>query len=200
MGANSIKGVVLMETIYPSTSRTVFDDPKMAAKLKKEMDKGNIKKPSAGDTEDVDDDLDAKLQTCVNEVWGYYDPKNLGNINKKQCLKFFKDALELYAWRQNKKVKEVLGQGVNKGKALEECYGLMSNNQPTVTKAQFEAYIFTNDLEEVMGPLTGKNTGLDIPSHLPKEKMFDPNSLPKGATGVDMTNIQYRDYNQTLDL
>eukprot|EP01089_Gocevia_fonbrunei_P010732 TRINITY_DN236_c0_g1_i3.p1 TRINITY_DN236_c0_g1~~TRINITY_DN236_c0_g1_i3.p1 ORF type:complete len:202 (+),score=69.10 TRINITY_DN236_c0_g1_i3:98-703(+) len=200
MGANSVKGLVLMETVYPSADgRTVFDNPEMATKLAKEMKKGTIKTPTVKDEADVDEDLDTKLEENVAEIWSYYDKKNLGSIPKKEAIKFFKDALELFALRRGVKSKEVLGAGVKEGKALEECYNVMSGSAPTVTKQQFEAYIHCNDLEEALSHLTGATGGKDIPAHLPSNMMFDPNTLPKEATGVDMKNIEYRDYNLSLD-
>lgn len=190
-----------METIYPTTDgKTVFDDPKMAQQLAKEVRKGNIRAPTTSDVVDVDEDLDSKLLSAVSEVWSFYDPKGVGTINKKQTLKFFEDSLDLYALRKGVKEKDVMGQGINKKKALDDCFNLMSGNGQMVSKQQFEAYIHCNDLEEALAPLTGRTGGQDIKSRLPQNMMFDPNTLPKEATGVDMTNIQYRDYNQSLDL
>jgi len=192
--------MVLMETIYPQEGKSVFDDPKLAKELAKEMKKGTIRKPTPSDAVDVDEDLDSKLLAAVAEVWSFYDPKGVGTIQKKMALKFFEDALDLYAFRKGVKEKEVMGQGVSKKKALDDCFNLMSGNGQAVSKQQFEAYIHCNDLEEAMAPLTGRAGGLEIRSRLPPNLMFDPNTLPKEASGVDMTNIQYRDYNQTLEV
>jgi hypothetical protein len=50
-GAASVKGMVMMETIYPSKDgATIFEDPKLKQRLVKEMKKGNIKPPSMSDS------------------------------------------------------------------------------------------------------------------------------------------------------
>lgn len=62
MGAASIKGLVLMETVFPSNDAyTVFDDPALRKQLVKEMKKGTIKTPAASDEVDIDDDLEPKI-------------------------------------------------------------------------------------------------------------------------------------------
>eukprot|EP01089_Gocevia_fonbrunei_P010731 TRINITY_DN236_c0_g1_i1.p1 TRINITY_DN236_c0_g1~~TRINITY_DN236_c0_g1_i1.p1 ORF type:complete len:198 (+),score=49.18 TRINITY_DN236_c0_g1_i1:872-1465(+) len=194
MGAHSVKGLVLMETIYPSTDgRTVFDDPKLAQQLAKEIKKGTVRLPTKSDEVDVDEDIDSKLVGCVSEVWSFYDQKNTGAVEKKAGVQFFKDALELYATRKGQKPRDVAGQGVNLNRAIDECYNKMSGNQPRVTKQQFENYIYCHDLDEALAPCFGQS-GLTIQSRLPTNMMFDPNTLPKEATSVDMTQIKYRDY------
>eukprot|EP01088_Endostelium_zonatum_P009388 TRINITY_DN22604_c0_g1_i1.p1 TRINITY_DN22604_c0_g1~~TRINITY_DN22604_c0_g1_i1.p1 ORF type:complete len:203 (-),score=63.51 TRINITY_DN22604_c0_g1_i1:63-671(-) len=202
MGGNSVKGLVLMETIWPSTDgKTVFENPQIAQALAKEMKKGTIKPPTKADEVDVDEDLDPKIVDCVGEVWSYYDPKGTGVLPKKMAQKFLTDAWDLYVMRRGAGVKEkdVLGPGVSKGKAMDDCYNAMSGGAQQVTKAQFESYIFCTDLEEAMGPLTGKSGGVTINSRLPQNMMFDVNSLPKESSSVDMKNIQYRNYESTVD-
>jgi len=62
MGAASIKGLVLMETAFPTPDNyTVFDDPLMKKQLVKELKKGTIKPPTASDEVDIDENLDAKI-------------------------------------------------------------------------------------------------------------------------------------------
>jgi hypothetical protein len=62
MGAASIKGLVLMETVFPSPDGyTVFDDPQMKKQLVKELKKGTIKPPAASDELDIDEDLESKI-------------------------------------------------------------------------------------------------------------------------------------------
>jgi len=201
MGGNSVKGLVVMETIYPSENgSTVFEkDPKLMQQLAKEIKKGTIKIPAKSDETDVDEDLDAKVAGAVAEVWGYYDPKNLGSIPKKQCQKFFTDGLELYAIRKGIPSAKVIGQGVNKGKALDDCYARMSGTNPNTSRQQFESYIYTYDLDEALGPLLGTQGGQPVPSRLPANMMFDPTTLPKETGNVDLTKVKLRDYNSTMD-
>jgi len=151
------------------------------------------------DETDVDEDLDAKVAGAVAEVWGYYDPKNLGSIPKKQCQKFFTDGLELYAIRKGIPSAKVIGQGVNKGKALDDCYERMSGTNPNTSRQQFESYIYTYDLDEALGPLLGTQGGQPVPSRLPANMMFDPTTLPKETGNVDLTKVKLRDYNSTMD-
>lgn len=62
MGAASIKGLVLMETVFPSPDGyTVFDDPQMKKQLVKELKKGTIKPPTASDELDIDEDIETKI-------------------------------------------------------------------------------------------------------------------------------------------
>jgi hypothetical protein len=66
-GAGSVKGLVLMETIFPSgDGSTVFDDPKMRQKLMAEIKKGKIKPPTQQDEVDVDEDQDSKIDQMVS--------------------------------------------------------------------------------------------------------------------------------------
>jgi hypothetical protein len=48
----------------------------------------------------------------AREIWQFYDPKNLGSINKKAAEKFLKDCFQLYSLRKRCKApKEALGPG-----------------------------------------------------------------------------------------
>ncbi|KAL6078491.1 EF-hand domain-containing protein [Balamuthia mandrillaris] len=199
MGANSVKGLVLMETIFPSADNsTVFDDPKLKAKLQKEMKKGNVRIPQVGDEVDVDEDLDSKLDKSVAECWSYYDNKSKGSINKKQIQQFFKDCFELYALRKRMKPKECMAPGVNSKQALETCTRMMDKSGTgMVNQGAFVEFINECSLEEVIGPFINQNT-FDISSRLPQNMMFDPSTLPKNTDKPQANQIQYRDYNQSL--
>ncbi len=122
MGAASVKGLVLMESVFPSAEGyTVFDDPKIKQQLVKEMKKGTIKPPAATDEVDVDEDLDSKVDQMAKEIWQYYDPKGTGNINKKAAQKFLKDCFQLYSLRKRCKApKDALAPGT-KHTSLQRC-------------------------------------------------------------------------------
>ncbi len=57
-------------------------DPKLRAELEKELKKGNIKAPDMSKPQDVDDDQDSKIDSCIQEIWSYYDKKNLQVLDK----------------------------------------------------------------------------------------------------------------------
>lgn len=91
MGNSSVRGLKMMEAIYPSENgRTIFEDVKLKAKLDKEITKGRIKPDSLDDEEPVDGDLDMIIGRAIKEVWDTYDTKGTGSIDKKACEKFFK--------------------------------------------------------------------------------------------------------------
>jgi len=86
MGANSVKGLKVMETIYPSPEgKSVFDtNPKLKAKLDKEMAKSKTAAVQAeGDEHYVDGDMDAIVDKVIKSVWEYYDHKQKGFLDKK---------------------------------------------------------------------------------------------------------------------
>jgi hypothetical protein len=198
MGAGSIKGLVLMESLYPSPDgATVFDDPKLKVQLAKEIKKGTIKPPTVAELVDVDEDLDAKIDQIAKEVWQYYDPKGLGSIQKKAACKFLQDCFQLYSLRKRCKApKEALGPGISMSQGQEGAYKMLDpSNKGTVTEREFVDFINECDLEEVIGCFTGATGPRDIPSRLPQNMMFDPSTLPKDA-GVKVGEIKYRDYNQ----
>jgi len=149
MGGNNVKGLWLMETIYPPENGKSVIDPIL---LDKEIKKGNIKinKDPAQD-QSVDDDMDEKIDRAIKEVWTYYDPKNTGVIPKKIVEKFIKDSLELYALRMGKKSsKEIIAPGINYGQAMESSIGKVSSTGQATFK-QFEDFLNLYDIDEALG-------------------------------------------------
>eukprot|EP00005_Dracoamoeba_jomungandri_P004986 CAMPEP_0174257082 /NCGR_PEP_ID=MMETSP0439-20130205/6251_1 /TAXON_ID=0 /ORGANISM="Stereomyxa ramosa, Strain Chinc5" /LENGTH=200 /DNA_ID=CAMNT_0015339997 /DNA_START=11 /DNA_END=613 /DNA_ORIENTATION=- len=199
MGANSVKGLVLMETIYPTKDGlTVFSDPKLSSKLAKEIKKGTIQPPRSSDVIDVDEDLDSKIDEHVRECWMYYDKKGTQVINKKQAQQFFKDCFQLHALRRGMKPKEALGPNVSMKAALDASVRMLDpSGVGQIQEKQFTDFINECDLEEVIGNFTGQTGPRMIDSRLPQNMMFDPSTLPKDG-GMKVGEIKYRDYNQTL--
>jgi hypothetical protein len=79
--------------MFPSDDgSTVFSDknPKLKAKLEKEIASGKIKPDPIEDEKAVDGDNDSHIDKYVREVWSYYDRKNQGQIEKRMALQFFK--------------------------------------------------------------------------------------------------------------
>jgi hypothetical protein len=68
----------------------VFSDPKLKAKLDKEIAKGKIKPDLPADEEPVDGDMDALVEKVIKDVWMTYDVKNQNFIDKKKAEQFFK--------------------------------------------------------------------------------------------------------------
>lgn len=64
-------------------------DPKLKAKLDKEITKGKIPMDAADAEEPIDADLDMIVARSVEEVWKTYDPKGTGFMDKKMVEKFF---------------------------------------------------------------------------------------------------------------
>ena len=93
-----------MEAIYPpEDGKSVIPQEK----LDKAIKKGIIQPKDDDDVEDLDDDLDSKIDESIKEVWGYYDDKKLGFLDKKKATQFFKDALEVFALRKGKKSQRI---------------------------------------------------------------------------------------------
>lgn len=100
--SQSVRGLKMMEAIYPSENgRSIFEDPKLKAKLDKEITKGRIKPDSHDDEEPVDGDMDMIIARVVKEVWDTYDTKNTGTIDKKACEKFFKVRFNFFLSKKN---------------------------------------------------------------------------------------------------
>jgi len=201
MGANSVKGLVLMESIFPSgDGSTVFNDPKLKEQLMKEIKKGKIKPQTVQDEVDVDEDQDSKVDAQAQDVWSYYDPKNVGSIKKGQVNQFFKDCFTLYCLRKHQKTKEALGQGVSMKQALDGCLRMLDpSGQGLVNRNAFIDFLNECDLLEVIGPFIGQTGPRSIPSRLPQNMLFDPGTLPKDDRKVNLGEVQLRDYNLTLE-
>jgi hypothetical protein len=188
----SVSGLKLMEGMFPTEQKTtIFNDPKLKQKLDKEIAKGKIKADIPEDEEALDPDLDSSIDKYVREAWQYYDKKNQGFIEKKVALQFFKDSLELYAIRRGQKVKDVLAEGVNMSKALEESYLKMSKNgDKQANYNDFEDFINTYDIDEALGSMLNKN-GVDI--DINRVQFVDVSQMT-GQARKDGPKPVYRDY------
>jgi hypothetical protein len=178
--------------MFPTEQKTtIFNDPKLKQKLDKEIAKGKIKADIPEDEEALDPDLDSSIDKYVREAWQYYDKKNQGFIEKKVALQFFKDSLELYAIRRGQKVKDVLAEGVNMSKALEESYLKMSKNgDKQANYNDFEDFINTYDIDEALGSMLNKN-GVDI--DINRVQFVDVSQMT-GQARKDGPKPVYRDY------
>ena len=188
----SVSGLKLMEGMFPTEQKTtIFNDPKLKQKLDKEIAKGKIKADIPEDEEALDPDLDSSIDKYVREAWQYYDKKNQGFIEKKVALQFFKDSLELYAIRRTQKSKDILAEGVNLNKALEESYLKMSRNgEKQVNYNEFEDFINTYDIDEALGSMLNKN-GVDI--DINRVQFVDVSQMT-GQARKDGPKPVYRDY------
>merc|ERR1711879_511586 len=144
--------------------------------------------------EDLPEDEDEKIDSAIKEVWNYYDKKQVGFLNKKQGLQFFKDALELMALRRGVKTKDLLAPGVALNSALNQCFEKMDKtNSQRIDYAAFEEFINENDIDEALQFVTG-NTG-PVTISTSSVQMADNSSLPTNSkTEVSLANIEYRDY------
>jgi hypothetical protein len=60
-------------------------------KLQKEIQKGTIKPEDPNSKEeDVDGDMDEKIDKVIRDIWAHYDPKGTQVLPKKVIEKFFK--------------------------------------------------------------------------------------------------------------
>jgi len=129
------------------------------------------------DEDIIDGDIDFELDRCVKFVFEVYatDKKNPGIMSKKVGEQFFKDCLELYAMRQQKKPKEIIPKGVDQKKAAASCFNRMANGKQQVTFEEFRHFLNCYDIEEALS---------DYLSHPP----------PSDVT--ISTNIQFVDVSQ----
>merc|ERR1712137_233305 len=192
MGGSNTKAIWLCETIYPSDDGRSCIPPE---KLQKAIAKGEIPPPS--EDEDLDEDEDEKIDSCIREVWGHYDKKNTGALNKKQTQQFFKDALSLMAIRRNCKTKDLLGQGVSLGKALEQSWNKMHGGANQVTFEKFEEFINENDLEEALALITGNTGEVSISNNVEMANIDDIPVTDKGPGAKK--EVVYRDYSALED-
>jgi len=194
MGANSVKGLKVMETIYPSPEgKSVFDtNPKLKAKLDKEMAKSKTAAVQAeGDEHYVDGDMDAIVDKVIKSVWEYYDHKQKGFLDKKTGTQFFKDGFEVYALRKGVKAKEALGQGINMKKALDISFQKMNTSKTgKITYQEFEEFLNCYDIEEAMEPFTGLQ---GVAVDLSRVQMVDTAQF-KGQK-KEGPKLVYRNYN-----
>lgn len=196
MGAASVKGMVMMETIYPSKDGvTIFEDPKLKQRLVKEMKKGNIKPPSMSDSLDIDEDMDVVVDGIAAEVWRYYDPKNTGLMKKTAIQAFFKDCLDLYAMRARKDTKMMLAPGVTMSAAMEVAVRGLDQSGQGIRERDFIDYLNECDMEEILAPFLGTQGQVNINSRLPQSMMFDP-SILSASDFQARAPVKLRDYGQ----
>eukprot|EP01098_Paradermamoeba_levis_P006926 TRINITY_DN2874_c0_g1_i1.p1 TRINITY_DN2874_c0_g1~~TRINITY_DN2874_c0_g1_i1.p1 ORF type:complete len:194 (+),score=56.04 TRINITY_DN2874_c0_g1_i1:110-691(+) len=193
MGNNNIRGLQLLETIYPpEDGKSCIPPEKLQAAIKK----GLVKPPDPSDVQDLDDDLDAKIDASIKEVWSYYDKKNVGFLDKKQTHQFINDALEVFALRKNRKVKELFPPGGSVSKALDEGFKAFDRkNTGRVTFADFEEFINENDADEVLAIWTGNTGPLEV-KQLDPSKLVDPKAMAAESQKTTPGHIQLRNYDQ----
>eukprot|EP01120_Amphizonella_sp_Union-15-10_P012146 TRINITY_DN5350_c0_g1_i1.p1 TRINITY_DN5350_c0_g1~~TRINITY_DN5350_c0_g1_i1.p1 ORF type:complete len:198 (-),score=51.33 TRINITY_DN5350_c0_g1_i1:112-705(-) len=196
MGNDSVRGLKVMETIYPSPDhKSVFDkDPKLKAKLDKELAKAkgtDQHKEEHPDEEPIDGDMDSVIDRVVKSVWEYYDPKQKGFLDKKRGEQFFKDGFEVYALRKGQKSKEALGPGIKLGSALQQCFQTMNKSgNGKITYEEFVEYLNCYDIEEAMAPFTGQQA---VTIDTTKVPMVDTSQF-KGQK-KEGPKLVYRNYN-----
>eukprot|EP01115_Flamella_aegyptia_P003085 TRINITY_DN15017_c6_g1_i1.p1 TRINITY_DN15017_c6_g1~~TRINITY_DN15017_c6_g1_i1.p1 ORF type:complete len:194 (-),score=68.89 TRINITY_DN15017_c6_g1_i1:56-637(-) len=193
MGGSNTKALYLCETIYPSDDGSSCIPPE---KLQKAIAKGEIP-PQPDDDEDLDEDEDEKIDSCIREVWAFYDKKQAGFLNKKQTQGFFKDALSLFAIRKGVKAKDLLGQGVSMSKALEESFNTISNGTGRCTFENFEEFINMSDLEEALALITGNTGPVDI--NVNDVQLANVDDIPESANAPGKKEIVYRNYDELED-
>mmetsp|Transcript_5214 Transcript_5214/g.14694 ORF Transcript_5214/g.14694 Transcript_5214/m.14694 type:complete len:198 (+) Transcript_5214:116-709(+) len=195
MGGVSTKAIYLCETIYPPENG-------MSAipreKLEKAVQKGEIPASALNaKEEELDGDMDAIIDAAIREVWSFYDKKNEGYISKGTAKKFLEHAFELLALRKGaKKSKELLAPGVSQGKAIDQTFLQMVNNDATakqLTFQDFENFINANDLEEALGALTGQTGPITINTNV---ESVDAAKMAKQFGGKTDApgEIEYREY------
>ena len=194
MGGVSTKALWLCETIYPPEDGRSCIPPE---KLQKAYEKGEIPRPPQSGVEDLDDDLDSKIDSAIKQVWEYYDKKGEGRISKGTAKKFLENAFELLALRKNRKPKDLLAPGVSQGKALDQAYAQMANgdvNAPFVTFNDFQNFINANDLEEALGFLTGQSGPVIIDTNVERADAEKMAAQFGGHKAVKAGEIEYREY------
>ena len=184
----------MMESAYPAEDgRSVFDsDPKLKAKLDRELAKGKIPMEPTDLEEPIDGDLDMLVARAVEEVWKTYDPKNTGFMDKKNMEKFFKDALQLYALRTGRKSdKEVIPKGVNSTEAMKQAVAILNKSGTgRASRADLEDFLQTYDIEEALAGFLGKVGGLDVDMN--KVTLIDVSQFQ--AQQAETLKPVYRDY------
>ena len=156
------------------------------------IETGKIPPPKRGGDEDLDDDLDAQLEQYIREVWNYYDPKNVGSINKGKAIQFFKDAMALFAARKAMKTKDLLKPGVSMNAALEDSFRQMDTSATgSISFKQFEEFVGSYTLDEALALITGNNLPTDISTSI---QLADYSHLASSSDEPKKAQIEYRDY------
>jgi len=191
-GEQSTIGLRLMEVIYPTKGRaSIFaTNPKAKVALEKEVRKRGLTLDDLEPQEDaVDGDLDADVERCVAKVWSFYDRKGTGQLPKKVAEQFFKDCLSLYAIRQARKIKDVLGK-VDYKKALAASMLKMNpSSSGIVTRQEFEQFLFAYDIDEALEAFLGGQGGLDVD---PNVQLVDTSQFTN--QNREGPKLVYRDY------
>jgi len=193
-----------MEQLYPlPDGASMFDrDPKLKKQFESDVKKGIIKLPDPNLPQDVDDDQDEKIDRCVKEVWGYYDKKNQGFIDKKMGEQFFKDALELFSIRKGcKSPKELLPPGGSMGKALDSAFhSLDKSGQGRIDFAAFAEFVNQSDLDEALSLITGQTGAREVEAVVSQAKLVDVAAIAaSNPKKVVPGQIQYRNYDQDVN-
>jgi len=158
-------GLRMMEIVWPTNQSVFSTNPKMQAKLEKDLLKRNINPNDLEGEEDyVDGDMDAEIDRIVEKIFMVYDKKQTKLLPKKVAQKFFSDLLELYCLRQNRKKKDVVPKNVKEQKAIEECVAKMnSSGGKDITQNEFIEFMNCYDISEALAPFIGNGaTEFDI--------------------------------------
>ena len=102
------------------------------------------------------DDEDEAIDMYTDTVWNEYDKKGEKVISKSTALKFFKDALTIFAVRKGKQPKDVLGPNMKEKQAYENAFVYLSADGKTLTYDKFKEFVNMADLNDVMKLLTGQ--------------------------------------------
>jgi len=177
----------LCEQIYPPENGQTCIPPE---KLEKAYQKGLIPRPTAGD-EELDDDMDSKIDKAIKDVWAYYDKKNKGFLSKGEAETFFKDALEVMALRKGLKVKQILPPNVSQSQAISQSIAKLTKGSDRVEFSSFEEYINMSDLDEALSLFTGQTGPIEVKTNV---QMVDTSKLAADARAANGPKPVYRDY------
>jgi len=188
MGGSNTKGLWLCEQIYPPEDGRTCIPPE---KLEKAYQKGLIQRPTVGGDEDLDDDMDSKIDRSIKEVWAYYDKKGKGFLTKSEAETFFKDAFEIMALRKGRKPKELLPPNISQGQAISQSIKKLAKESDRVDFSSFEEFINMSDLDEALGIFIGQTGPIDVKN---KVQMVDTQQLSAQARAENGPKPIYRDY------
>eukprot|EP01101_Sappina_pedata_P001023 TRINITY_DN11143_c0_g1_i1.p1 TRINITY_DN11143_c0_g1~~TRINITY_DN11143_c0_g1_i1.p1 ORF type:complete len:190 (-),score=101.90 TRINITY_DN11143_c0_g1_i1:96-665(-) len=186
MGGTNTKGLYLCEQIYPPDNGCSCIPPE---KLEKAIQKGLIQRPTSNN-DDLDDDMDSKIDAGIKDVWAYYDKKNKGFLSKGEAETFFKDALEVMALRKGRKVKEILPPNVSQGQAISQSIAKLSKGADRIDFAAFEEFINMSDLDEALSLFTGQTGPVEVKNNI---DFVDTSKLAAEAKASKNQPV-YRDY------
>jgi len=151
--------------------------------------KGKLKEPKKPDPSGGDDDMDARIDEVIKDIFAYYDPKNTGILKKDVLKKFFADSLELYALRKHlKSSKEVIAPNVKYDAAMSESIQKITQNEQGATQKEFEDFLNLYDLDEALGSFTGRSE-VEVKADV---KFVDSSQFVAASSAPQ--KIKYRDY------